>query len=40
MAMHTRSVLDPFGWILQMITGFLLLGFVLFHLYITHLVIP
>jgi len=37
MAMHTRSVLEPFGWIFQMITGILLLGFVLFHLYITHL---
>ncbi len=34
---HTRKVLEPFGWIFQMVTGLLLFAFVLFHLYITHL---
>ncbi|AKG91887.1 succinate dehydrogenase, cytochrome b556 subunit [Geoglobus ahangari] len=34
---HTRRVLEPFGWIFQMITGLLLFAFVIFHLYITHL---
>jgi len=35
---HTKKVLEPVGWILQMLTGLLLLGFVVFHLYITHMI--
>ena len=34
--MHTKRVLEPAAWILQMISGLLLAALIAIHLYVTH----
>lgn len=34
--MHTKRVLEPVAWILQMISGLLLAALIAIHLYVTH----
>jgi succinate dehydrogenase / fumarate reductase membrane anchor subunit len=34
--MHTRRVLEPAAWILQMVSGLLLAALIAIHLYVTH----
>jgi len=34
--MHTRRVLEPLAWILQVISGLLLAALIAIHLYVTH----
>ncbi len=36
--MHTRRVLEPIAWILQLISGIFLTVLVTFHFYVTHFV--
>ncbi|AGK62174.1 succinate dehydrogenase subunit D [Archaeoglobus sulfaticallidus PM70-1] len=36
--MHTKSVLEPLGWLLQLITGILLVILVTFHFIETHMI--
>ena len=36
--LHTRRVLEPLGWILQLLTGLLLAILITFHFFETHLI--
>jgi succinate dehydrogenase / fumarate reductase membrane anchor subunit len=36
--LHTRKVLEPLGWILQLLTGLLLAILITFHFFETHLI--
>jgi succinate dehydrogenase / fumarate reductase membrane anchor subunit len=35
--LHTRKVLEPLGWVLQLLTGILLAVLITFHFFETHL---